>query len=211
MKTIEKLTLKEQQFAQEHHDTVLHFLSHYHLSADDYYDIIIFGYLLAVQDYLRNPELSSKLRFSTVAWKRMYFTLVGNLRYQNRPKRKAVVLSYNEADMDLDMFLPRRANAIEDMLHDQEILADLLRYLTPKEKEVMILKADGYTHREIAEVCHITTRCEQPDCSFPQSDSEATGSSTRRHGTMNDQQLKQAMTIFISSTRKECMIWHLTI
>ena len=158
MRTIEKLTLKEQQFANEHHETVFRFLSHFQLSADDYYDIVVFGYLLAVQDYLRKPELSSNFCFSTLAWKRMYHALLEEYTYQNRPKRKAVVLSYSESASDLDDLLPRRTSSIEDMLLDQEILSDLLACLTPMEKEVLVLKADGYTHREIAKICNISIR-----------------------------------------------------
>lgn len=52
MKKITVLSENERQFADKHHDTVLHFLSHFHLKMADYYDVVIFGYLSAVQSYL---------------------------------------------------------------------------------------------------------------------------------------------------------------
>ena len=95
MKKITVLSENERQFADEHHDTVLHFLSHFHLKMADYYDVVIFGYLSAVQSYLSDPELQ-KYRFSTIAWSRMTDALAEERIYQRRPKRSAATLSYEE-------------------------------------------------------------------------------------------------------------------
>lgn len=45
---------------------------------------------------------------------------------------------------------------MDEALGNQELLVKLLSCMTPKEKEVVHLKADGYTYREIAEKCSIT-------------------------------------------------------
>ena len=41
-------------------------------------------------------------------------------------------------------------------MDNQKLLVKLLAYITPKEQEVIRLKADGYTYQEIAEKCSIT-------------------------------------------------------
>ena len=41
-------------------------------------------------------------------------------------------------------------------MDDQDHLLALLSYLTPEERRVVRLQADGYTYREIAEKCSIT-------------------------------------------------------
>ena len=51
MKRLHELTHLQRQFAEEHQDTVFRFLSHKGLPVEDYYDIVIFGYLHAVQEY----------------------------------------------------------------------------------------------------------------------------------------------------------------
>lgn len=157
MMKIEQLTTEERQFASEHHDDVKKFLSHYRLPEDEFYDVVIFGYLHAVQEYLRNPRLL-KYNFKTIAWRQMYYALVDEYKHRNRSKRKAAVTTYTEetALQELDQFLPQRAVCIEEQLHDQEVLQQLLSYLTPKEREVVHLKAEGYTYREIAEHCQIS-------------------------------------------------------
>lgn len=159
MKKLYPLTQKERLFAGRHHDNVKKFLSHYRLPEDEYYDVVIFGYLLAVQEYLGSPKLQ-KYSFKTIAWNQMHSALVDEYRYRNRQKRKAVTTSYQEetAIQELDRFLPQRAISLEERLHDQEILQHLLSYLTPKEREVVQLKADGYTYKEIAEHCQISVR-----------------------------------------------------
>lgn len=157
MINLKELTQKEYEFSQEHHETALRFLRLRGLPEDEFYDVIIFGYLKAVQEYLRKPELRRRYCFSTIAERQMRDALFEEFQYQNRAKRKAPTVSYEDDPVaGLDAFLPRRSAAIEEMLHDQEILTDLLSYLTPKEKEVVRLKADGYTYREIAEACHIS-------------------------------------------------------
>ncbi|MDO4275087.1 MAG: sigma-70 family RNA polymerase sigma factor [Eubacteriales bacterium] len=157
MKKISKLTIAEQQFASEHHDDVKKFLNHYRLSEDDFYDVVVFGYLCAVQEYLGNPKLQ-EYSFKTIAWNQMHSALVDEYKYRNRSKRKAVITTYNEENAmeELNQFLPQRTMSIEEHLHDQEILQHLLTYLTPKEREAVRLKADGYTYREIAEHCQIS-------------------------------------------------------
>ena len=42
-------------------------------------------------------------------------------------------------------------------MDDRDRLLALLSYLTPKERRVVRLQADGYTYREIAEKCSITS------------------------------------------------------
>ena len=42
-------------------------------------------------------------------------------------------------------------------MDDRNRLLALLAYLTPKERQVVHLQADGYTYHEIAEICNITS------------------------------------------------------
>ena len=57
-------------FADKNHNLVYKFLHEKNLPASEYYDIVIFGYLRAVQRYLTDPNLTG-YSFSTVAWRAM--------------------------------------------------------------------------------------------------------------------------------------------
>ena len=157
MKHLYELATEEQHYAEKHHTLVYRFLSHYNLSEDDYYDIVIFGFLAAVQEYLRKPELQ-KFSFTTIAWKQMKNTVVQETRYRHRAKRNASTVSYfdSKASDELNTLFPSRTDTLIDQIHDREVLTNLLACLTPKEREVVALKADGYTQQEIADLCNIS-------------------------------------------------------
>lgn len=57
-------------FAEKSHNLVYKFLHEKNLPASEYYDIVIFGYLRAVQRYLTDPNLAG-YSFATVAWRAM--------------------------------------------------------------------------------------------------------------------------------------------
>ena len=54
------ITLNDTQriFADKNHNLVYKFLHEKNLPASEYYDIVIFGYLRAVQRYLTDPNLA---------------------------------------------------------------------------------------------------------------------------------------------------------
>ncbi|MEY8494420.1 sigma-70 family RNA polymerase sigma factor [Lachnospiraceae bacterium 29-91] len=155
MKKIHLLTPKQQQFAAQNHKIVDCFLARKRLDTEEVYDVVIFGYLLAVQEYLENPKLAG-YAFSTIAWRNMNDCLINEYTYRNRGKRSAVTCPFEEEYLSIDTLLPNRLQKAAETLDNQKQLARLLSYITPKELEVVCLKADGYTYREIAEKCRIT-------------------------------------------------------
>lgn len=50
------LTKEQQEFAAEHHGLVYKFLNDNHLPDDEFYDVVIFPYLKAVQDYFSDES-----------------------------------------------------------------------------------------------------------------------------------------------------------
>lgn len=70
-------------FADKNHNLVYKFLHEKNLPASEYYDIVIFGYLRAVQRYLTDPNLAG-YSFSTVAWRAMEGEVVNTHRTDKR-------------------------------------------------------------------------------------------------------------------------------
>ncbi len=158
MKRLHELTYLQRQFAEEHQDTVLRFLSRMGLPIDDYYDIVIFGYLQAVQEYDENPALS-RFQFDTIAWTKMNDCLSRHYTYANRPKRKAPTVStyaYTKDGLTLDEILPDRRKDLQAQAADRLFVMEVLSSLTETERQMVYLKADGLTCREIAEIFSTT-------------------------------------------------------
>ena len=76
------LSAEAQELARQNIQTVARFLAHHRLS-DDWYDIVIFRYLLTVQNWLDRPELH-RYAFSTVAWRAMSSAVSNERRKQRR-------------------------------------------------------------------------------------------------------------------------------
>ncbi len=155
MKKIHLLSPEQQRFAEQNHQIVDRFLSRKRLDAEEFYDVVIFGYLLAVQEYLEKPRLSD-YAFSTIAWRNMNDCLINEYAYWNCGKRSAVTAPLEEEYLSIDALLPNQMQRAEETLDNQKLLVKLLAYITPKEQEVVRLKADGYTYQEIAEKCSLT-------------------------------------------------------
>lgn len=156
MNKLHELTPCQKEYAAEHINLVYHFLYQKGLSIDEYYDVVIFGYLSAVQEYDEKPRLS-RYKFSTIAWRQMTDTLYNHYAYLNRPKRSAITVSFHsQEDFSLDELLPDRKKNLQDTVSDRYHALELMSYLTSKEQEVVLLKADGYSYTEIAKKCGVT-------------------------------------------------------
>lgn len=79
------MTPEAQELARQNIQTVARFMSHYGLS-DDWYDVVIFRYLLSVQNWLDRPELR-QYAFSTIAWRAMSSAVSNERRKQQRRVR----------------------------------------------------------------------------------------------------------------------------
>lgn len=77
------LTPWERDMAEEHHSLVLRFLQVHGLPMEDYYDVVIFRYLLAVENWSRkvSPVPGG---FPAIAWAAMSIALTKELERQRR-------------------------------------------------------------------------------------------------------------------------------
>ena len=156
MSKLHEMTPLQKQFAEENQNVVFRFLNQKGLSADDYYDIVIFGYLQAVQEYDENPALSH-FRFSTIARTKMSDSLNKHYSYENKPKRKAPTVSIHTHTSDglaLNEILPDRQKDLQAA--DRLFAMEVLSCLTETEQQMVYLKADGLTCREIADIFSTT-------------------------------------------------------
>ena len=128
------LTEAESEFAAEHHSVIYGYLRKAGLPEDDFYDVVVFGYLRAVRKYLARPELR-KYSFSTIAYRAMSCDVHHSKEYWMRKKRHALVEPLDEELHTRDLLDPVSA-AYENVLSFQELSGKL----TQKQRQIGIAR-----------------------------------------------------------------------
>lgn len=155
------LTLEQQAFAKEHHGLVYKYLSKNKLPKIEFYDIVIFGYLKAVTEYLARSALREKYKFGTIAFRKMSDSVYEHFIYKNRQKRKATVLSLDApaySDRD-DISLHETLSSPDDGFMDLDIelmLLEIVSKVSKKEMNILHMKKNGFSTREIAKAHKIS-------------------------------------------------------
>ena len=159
---IKKLTPKQKAFAEKNHNLIFSFLNENHLEDQDYYDIIVFGFLTAVVKYLTREDLMNRYAFSTIAYSSMRNSLSNHQKAQNRQKRKAVTISLETSLSDDSQFsLYDTIPGIDALMSDFEtelLLHEIASRVSNQQFRIVRLKADGYGVRDIARKQHITMK-----------------------------------------------------
>lgn len=117
------LTSEEQCFAERNHYLVGRFLRQNKLEPDDWYDVVIFRYLLAVKKWHQRPDLHC-WKFSTVVWNDMR-SAVGHER--EKESKRIQTISLNEA-----------VPGTEGLTYMEKITAENLDYINYGEKDMKI-------------------------------------------------------------------------
>lgn len=143
------LTEAEAKFAAEHYSEIHRYLRMAGLPENDFYDVVVFGYLRTVRKYLARPELR-RYKFSTIAFRAMSCNVHHSREYWRRKKRMAHVEPYDE-DTHAEDFRDPVAEAYESVLSFQELRGKL----TPMQQRIASLRVEGYRDKEIAAICQI--------------------------------------------------------
>ena len=158
--TMKALTDEQRKFAEENHDLMYAFLKENGLESSQYYDIVVFGYLCAVQEYCEKPKLQ-KYKFATVAWKKMLCAL------KNHYKHMARDILFQEDTVHIEDTSAKRAHVpLENIAGRQDelivqletelILHALAKKLPSREMRIICMKLDGAGMHDIAKAERIT-------------------------------------------------------
>ena len=125
------LTGEQKHLAELNHDLVYKFLNKNNLSEAEYYDVVIFGYLCAAQEYCENPKLQ-KYSFSTVAWRKMVCAVKNHMKYLAREKRDFPTISLSEMLGNSDSLHYEDVITLESQLMEELRLNLLLHTLAAR-------------------------------------------------------------------------------
>lgn len=137
------LTEEQAAFAAEHEELVGKYLNIRYLPKDEYYDVVIFGFLRAVRRYLTTPALL-RYKFSTIAYKAMQCDLGSHFLALRAAKRSAVVLEYN-CDRHTNDLSDTVAMEVERREDYRQTCKRVYRCLTPAQGKIIDLKVRGYS------------------------------------------------------------------
>ena len=130
------LTYQQRAFAAKHHRLVYKFLSEKCFPVDEYYDVVIFGYLRAVRRYFTEPKLR-KYRFSTIAWSCMRADFVN---YLKKAKHTVELTDTVQSQQTAWQYMELKL-----------MLYELSKRLPVRQMQIVILRVYGYSVSEIAD------------------------------------------------------------
>lgn len=159
MENLRPLTFEEQVFAAQNHNLVYAFLQEKDLPEDVFYDVVIFGYMRAVQEYVSGKRFWA-YSFSTIAWKRMENSVSNYCRYLASPIRSATIVSLfspivADADLTWEDVLSRKESSILNF-ETRMLMEDLEKKLPKREMKIIRMKVTGCKMHEIAKREHLT-------------------------------------------------------
>ena len=158
---IRPLTKEQRRFAEENHHLVFTFLNQKELPESVFYDVVIFGYLKAVQEYCEVLALH-RFKFSTLAFQRMRSSLSNYYKYLSSPKRNAPVVSFNELiDNEDGLYWEEvisRQDELFQRLEAEMCLHALTARLPHREMRIIRMKVRGDRMHDIAKRERMTFR-----------------------------------------------------
>ena len=164
MRRLYPLTPEEQEFAAIRIDLVDTFLRRERLDPNEYYDIVIFGYLEAVQKQHREPIEEERQNFNALAKICMRHAVGEDWKYRLKEKRKGDLLSLSlehlatstdNEDFSFYDIIPDSKTDIEMQVVNLDLIERLLAVATPREREAIDLVCQGYETREVADLLGI--------------------------------------------------------
>jgi len=151
--TSDTLTKEQRDFAEKWHNLIYAYLNHKGLNEDEYYDIVVFGYLRAVRRYFEE-EVLRQYAFSTIAWRCMSTEVKNEHIKRKRQKRSAKTISLNSLVYGDEVLLLEEAlstpDALMEQLEYQCLLHELAEKVSKRQMKIARMRADGHSLREIS-------------------------------------------------------------
>lgn len=146
MRALRPMTTEEREFAEQNHGLATEFIRKKCLLADDFYDIVIFGYLSAVQQYFRDPPAG--VEFRAMAFRAMKDSVLREGEYRSRTKRCGITVSLDGMSGH-DIISDSRQDTARQV-EGKALLEQAARVATPRESKIINLLIDGFALHEAA-------------------------------------------------------------
>lgn len=150
-KRIRPLTPTERKFSEEKYHLITDFLKRSKLDEEEFFDIVVFDFLLSVEIYLNNTKLQRKFSFEAVSYMYMRRAVFVHFRKQKAKKRSSEI----GADVSFDSIgdCIGKYTTLENfsLLEYEETIKQIESILTMEQQRIFFDKLEGYSLKEIAE------------------------------------------------------------
>jgi len=150
MRALYPLTEAEQEMAEQEHQLVLDFLHCKRLPMSDFYDVVIFGYLSAVQQYIRNSP--NGVCFKAMAFRAMKDALLQEREHNARPMRSGCTVDLD----DVCNMIVDPSKDLERQVECKTLLEQATNIATPRETSIISLLVSGLALHEAARALRIS-------------------------------------------------------
>ncbi len=161
-KRIRPLTPTERKFAEENHQLIEDFLKRSRLDIEEFYDVVVLDFLLAVEVYLNDAKLRERCPFEAVSYMYMRRAVYVHFRKQRASKRSSGLgVDVGFADVQNVSGISKGMNCNEEnfhMLEYKEIVRKILDDLTGEQQRIFLDRLEGYTLKDIAESMGINSK-----------------------------------------------------
>ncbi len=151
------LTREERKFSEENYHLIMDFMKKSKLDAEEFFDIVVFDFLLSVEKYLNDPQLQAKCSFEAVSYMYMKRAVYSHFRKQKAQKRSTEAradMSFDTNVLDLftpDSFKDQLTMENTSSLEYREMVEQIEKELTEEQRKIFSDKVEGYSLKEIAE------------------------------------------------------------
>lgn len=154
-KSLRPLTPMEKQFASDNYHLIMDFLKRMKLNAEEFFDVVVFEFLLSVEIYLNNSELQERCNFEAVSYMYMKRALFVYFRKQKATKRSSEAgadISFNMIDIYVSK-VSTLENTLENssLMEYMETVKQIESNLTAEQRKIFVDKLEGYSLKEIAD------------------------------------------------------------
>lgn len=151
-KQIRPLTPTERQYATENYHLIDKFLKCSRLDPEEFFDVVVFDFLLSVEIYMNDESLRKKCSFEAVSHMYMKRAVYVHFRKQKAQKRS----SEHGSDIsfeEMEAYVGNKDNGMEDFspMEYEEDIKEIENNLTDEQRRIFLGKLEGYTLKDIAE------------------------------------------------------------
>lgn len=145
------LTREERKFSEENYHLIMDFMKKSNLNAEEFFDIVVFDFLLSVEKYLNDSQLQAKCSFEAVSYMYMKRAVFVHFRKQKAQKRCADAgsdISLDSIDMNVS-----NHSIVENISNFEyrEMIKQIEGGLTEEQRKIFSNKVEGYSLKEIAD------------------------------------------------------------
>ena len=152
------LTETERTYATANHNLIYSFLHRFGYDIEEFYSIAVIGYLKAVQIYHRREDLRNQYSFTCISYQCMRSQIGNYIKKMSTQKRKPSEplssLDAEYADME-NLYNCIGGKSLESEYMEVESISELLEKFTDIQRNIIILRMEGYDNKEICELLEI--------------------------------------------------------